>query len=436
MSTLVRSMGVTRAAAMVVGIIIGASIFTQASEVTSQVPSPLGVFAVWIASGLLTLIGALVIAELSSAWPQTGGVYVFLSKSYSPAVGFLWGWAMFWTMHTGIVAVIAMVCARYVGTFVELDATGTRVVAIAVVLLLSAINYIGVRAASAVQAALTFIKVFAIVAIIAVAFTLGQAAPPPAATFAPSAITLDSFVSAMVAGLFTFGGWHMVSYSAEETVDPTRTIPRALVLGTLIVTVLYLAMNGAYLHVLPIDQVILSQRVAADLAEAVSPGIGGAEIVSFFVVLSTLGAANGVILAGPRVYLAMANDGLLFKWCGAVHPTYRTPHRAIVLQAVWASVLIATNTFRALFTRVVYTEWIFFALLAASLYFLRKRADYAPVYRLRGAPFWAGLFVISSATIVITTIVTKRTESMVGLGLVLIGLPAYYFARARVGGRR
>ena len=422
-------MGVTRASAMVVGIIIGASIFTQASEVTSQVPSTIGVFAVWIASGLLTLIGALVVAELSSAWPQTGGVYVFLSRSYSPAVGFLWGWAMFWTMHTGIVAVIAMVCARYVGTFVELDATGTRVVAIAVVLILSGLNYIGVRAASAVQAALTCIKVFAIVAIIAFAFALGQPAGPPAAGFTPTAIELDTFVSAMVAGLFTFGGWHMVSYSAEETIDPTRTIPRALMIGTLLVTVLYLAMNAAYLHVLPIDQVIASQRVAADLAEAVSPGIGGAEIVSFFVVLSTLGAANGVILAGPRVYMAMANDGLLFRWFGAVHPTYRTPHRAIVLQAVWASVLIATNTFRALFTRVVYTEWIFFALLAASLYFLRRRADYAPAYRLRGATFWAGLFVVSSATIVITTIVNRPTESAMGLGLVLIGLPVYYFVR-------
>ncbi|HKS06774.1 MAG TPA: amino acid permease [Gemmatimonadaceae bacterium] len=434
MTQLARSMGVTRAAAMVVGIIIGASIFTQASEVTSQVPSQLGVFAVWIASGLLTLIGALVIAELSSAWPQTGGVYVFLSKSYSPAVGFLWGWAMFWTMHTGIVAIIAMVCARYVGTFVELGTTGTRVVAIFVVLILSGINYIGVRAASAVQAALTFIKVFAIVAIIAVAFSMGGPAGAPAATFAPNAITMGSFVSAMVAGLFTFGGWHMVSYSAEETIDPTRTIPRALLIGTVIVTVLYLAMNGAYLHVLPIDQVISSQRVAADLAEAVAPHIGAAEIVSFFVVLSTLGAANGVILAGPRVYLAMASDGLLFRWFGAVHPTYRTPHRAIVLQAVWASVLIGTNTFRALFTRVVYTEWIFFALLAASLYFLRKRADYAPVYKLGGAKLWAGLFVVSSATIIVTTIKNNPANASIGLALVLIGLPVYYVAQR--GSRR
>ncbi len=230
----------------------------------------------------------------------------------------------------------------------------------------------------------------------------------------------------MIAGLFAFGGWHMVSYSAEETIDPTRTIPRALLLGTLTVTVLYVALNAAYLYVLPIDTVSASTRVAADLANAVLPGAASGKIVSLMVVLSTLGAANGVILAGPRVYLAMANDGLLFRSLAAVHPVYRTPSRAIVLQGVWASVLIATNTFRVLFTRVVYTEWIFFALLACSLYFLRKRPGYAPAFRFNGYQFWVALFVVSSATIVVTQFVTDPAESATGLLLVLSGLPVYY----------
>jgi APA family basic amino acid/polyamine antiporter len=420
-------MGLVRTSAMVVGIIIGASIFVQPSQVTGQVPSITGVLAVWLFAGLLTLIGALVIAELSSAWPKTGGVYVYLRNAYSPAVGFLWGWAMFWTMHTGIIAVIAMVCARYVGTFVPMGETGTRAVAIAAVAVLSAINYVGVKQASALQAVLAFVKVFAIVLIIGVAFLMGHSAAPTTASAAPVApVTMKAFVAAMIAGLFAFGGWHMVSYSAEETIDPARTIPRALMLGTVTVTVLYVALNAAYLYVLPLDVVSTSTRVAADLANAVAPDFAGGKVVSALVILSTLGAANGVILAGPRVYLAMANDGLLFRSIGAVHPRFHTPAIAIVLQGAWASILIATNTFRDLFTRVVYTEWIFFALLAASLYFLRKRAAYAPQYRFAGYAFWAGLFVVSSAWIVITQIVTDPGKSAIGLALVLCGLPVYY----------
>jgi basic amino acid/polyamine antiporter, APA family len=423
-----RSIGFFRATTMVVGIIIGASIFVQPSAVTAQVPSVIGVLLVWAASGALTLIGALVIAELASAWPRTGGVYVFLREVYSPAVAFLWGWAMFWTMHSGIVAVIAMVFARYVGTFVPLGDVGTRVVAIGAVLVLSAVNYRGVREGSAVQAAFTSIKVLAIVLIIGIAFTVATHTGGALGAGAKATDVLPSghaFALALIAGLFAFGGWHMVSYAAEETVDPTRTIPRALVAGTLTVTVLYVALNAAYLRVLPLATVAQSSRVAADFADAAVGG-HGAQIMSALVILSTLGAINGVILAGPRVYLAMANDGVLFKWVGAVHPAYRTPHRAIALQAVWSCVLVATGSYRALFTRVVYTEWIFFGMLAAGLFLLRRRADYAPPYRVWGYPLLPALFVVSTAAIVVNQVVAQPVESISGLLFVLLGLPVYY----------
>ena len=416
---------------MVVGIIIGASIFVQPSAVTAQVPSVAGVLLVWATSGALTLIGALVVAELASAWPRTGGVYVYLREIYSPAVAFLWGWAMFWTMHSGIIAVIAMVFAQYMGTFIPLGNAGTRVVAIAAVLVLSAVNYRGVREGSAVQAILTSIKVLAIVLIIAVAFTIAThaagalGAPAGARAAAPMLPSGRAFALALIAGLFAFGGWHMVSYAAEETIDPTRTIPRALVAGTLTVTALYVALNAAYLRVLSLDTVARSSRVAADFADAAAGGHGAA-IMSALVILSTLGGINGVILAGPRVYLAMAHDGVLFKWVGAVHPAYRTPHRAIALQAVWSSVLVATGSYRALFTRVVYTEWIFFGLLAAGLFVLRKRAGYAPAYRVWGFPVLPALFVVSTAAIVINQIAAQPVESIAGLLFVLLGLPVYY----------
>jgi APA family basic amino acid/polyamine antiporter len=423
-----RSIGFFRATTMVVGIIIGASIFVQPSAVTAAVPSVGGVLIVWTAAGLLTLIGALVIAELASAWPRTGGVYVFLRELYSPAVAFLWGWAMFWTMHSGIIAAIAMVFARYVGTFIALGDGGTRATAIAAVLVLSAINYRGVREGSAVQAFFTSIKVVAIVLIIVIAFVFATHAHGALGDLTAVRSTLPSgraLVLAMIAGLFAFGGWHMVSYAAEETIDPARTIPRALVTGTLLVTALYVALNAAYLRVLPLAAVAKSSRVAADFAD-VAVGGHGARIMSALVILSTLSAVNGVILAGPRVYLAMAQDGLLFKWVGAVHPVFRTPNRAIALQAVWSCVLVATGSYRALFTRVVYTEWIFFGLLAAGLFVVRRRAGYNPPYRVWGYPALPAVFVISTAAIVINQVMAQPLESITGLGFVLLGLPVYY----------
>ena len=423
-----RSIGFFRATTMVVGIIIGASIFAQPSAVTAQVPSVAGVLAVWAAAGLLTLIGALVVAELASAWPRTGGVYVFLRELYSPSVAFLWGWAMFWTMHSGIIAVIAMVFARYVGTFVPLGDAGMRAVAIVAVLLLSWVNYRGVREGSALQALFTSVKVLAIILIIVIAFTIAahtNGALGDASAVAATVPSGRAFVLALIAGLFAFGGWHMVSYAAEETVDPVRTIPRALVAGTLTVTALYVALNAAYLRVLPLATVAQSTRVAADFADAAVGG-HGAQIMSALVILSTIGAMNGVILAGPRVYLAMARDGMLFKWAGAVHAEYRTPHRAIAMQAAWSSVLVATGSYRALFTRVVYTEWIFFGLLAAGLFIARRRAGYNPPYRVWGYPVLPLIFIVSTAAIVLNQIIAQPAESMTGLAFVLLGLPVYY----------
>ena len=426
-----RSIGLTRATAMVIGTIIGASIFVQPSLVSGAVPSITGMLLVWAVAGILTLIGALVTAELASAFPGTGGVYVFLRESYSPAVAFLWCWAMFWSMHTGIIAAIAMVCARYIGFFIPLDDTGLRVVAIIAILLFSAINYVGVRHGTAVQTAFTAVKIAAVVLIAFAGLVVAGAVPPPSTASAPTIIpSLRSFVSATVAGLFAFGGWHMVTYTGDETVDARRTIPRALVIGTLAVTASYIAVNAAYLAVLSPAAVAASNRVAADFADRVL-GTGGAAAMSALVILSTLGAMTGIILTGPRVYLAAANDGLLTEWIGAVHPRFGTPHHAIMLQAVWASVLVATGTYRALFTRVVYTEWIFFGLMAAGIFVLRRRAGYTPAYRAWGYPILPLLFIGATAVIVVNQLAADPIESATGLLIVLAGLPVYYLRTAR-----
>ena len=419
-----RSLGLTHATAMVVGTIIGASIFVQPSEITKDVPSVTGILLVWIAAGVLTLFGALVCAELSSAYPETGGVYVFLKQAFSPAVGFLWGWAMFWSMHSGIIAAIATVFARYTAHFVPLDATGLRIVAVGVVLVLSAVNYLGVKHGGMVQNLFTAAKVLAIAAIVAAgAFWSGSAAA--AATIAGDA-TAQGFVLAIAAGLFAYGGWHMVTYTAGETKNASQTIPRALLIGTLIVTACYAGLNAIYLRVLPLDAVRASTRVAADAADVLFGG-GGADFMALLVMVSTFGAVNGIILVGPRVYYSMARDGLLFRWMGEVHPQFGTPHRAIAVQAVWASVLAATNTYGDLFRRVIYTEWIFFAAMAAGLMLLRRRPDYRPQYRVWAYPLLPIVFIVASLVIVVIQVVDKPGDSAIGLGMVLAGLPVYFF---------
>jgi len=414
---------------MVVGTIVGASIFVQPSEVSRAAPTFGGMLVVWIAAGALTWFGASICAELSSAYPQTGGVYVFLRQMFSPAAGFLWGWAMFWSMHSGIIAAIAVIVARYAVGGAHVGDAGIRGIAVGAIVGLSAINYLGVRPGSAVQTGLTLTKVLAIALLLAVLFGAGAShlSFPNAAA---GRVDARGLLKALVAGLFAFGGWHMVTYAAEETRDPERTIPRALMLGIAVVVATYLALNAAYVLVLPLDQVLASTRIAADAAAAVA-GPKASAAISVLVVVSALGAMSGIILAGPRVYFAMARDGLLFNWMGAIHPRFKSPHAAIVAQAIWSSILVLTGTYRALFTRVVYTEWIFFGALALGVMRMRRSAGYAPVFRAWGFPIVPLLFAAICVVIVLSALATDPVESATGLALVAAGLPVYYIWKPR-----
>jgi APA family basic amino acid/polyamine antiporter len=422
---LARPIGLVHATAMVVGIIIGAAIFVQPSEINRHVPSIPGVLLVWVVAGLLTLSGALVCAELSSAFPQTGGVYVFLKETLSPSCGFLWGWAMFWSVHSGIIAATSVIFARYVAFFVPLSDAGIRMTAIAGIMLLSCVNYLGVRLGSLLQTVVTSVKLLALVLLLVMAFVFGSPSAHAAAASASPPVPLREFVLAISAGLFTFGGWHMVTYAAGETRNPAQTIPRALLIGTLIVTACYVALNAAYLYLLPLDRVISSTRVAADAANALA-GSRGAAVISALVILSAIGVLNGVILAGPRMYLAMAQEGLAFRWLGAIHPRFRTPHLAIVAQAAWSSFLVGTGTYRELFTRVVYTEWLFFALMTIGLFRLRRRKLYTPAYRVPGYPLVPLLFILASVAVALFQIAADPLHAATGLLLVVLGLPVYY----------
>jgi len=421
-----RSMGITAATSMVVGIIVGVSIFVQPAEVTRLVPSSPGIILAWLVSGVLTLCAALVCAELSRLFPQTGGVYVFLRQIYSPALAFLWGWGMFVSMHAGILAAIAVVLARYAGYFFGLRDSGIRMLAMAAILLVSFVQYLGVKPGSALQVTLTAAKLCAIALICALIFILGGTSHQALPVYAEQPVHLASFGLAVAAGLFSFGGWHMVSYSAGETKNPERTIPRALVYGVLIVTACYTLLNAAYLYVMPLPSVATSTRVAADAMERVL-GPAGGKAITVVIIISALGALNGIALAGPRVYYAMAQDGLAFRWMSALHPKRQTPYLAIAAQAVWACILAATNSYRALFTRVIYTEWLFFALLAAGIFVLHRRGQYTPKFLAFGYPLLPIVSCVTSAAIAANQIWAAPRESFWGLSLLLMGLPVYFF---------
>jgi basic amino acid/polyamine antiporter, APA family len=420
-----RPIGLLQATAMVAGIIIGASIFVQPSEINKHVPSVGGVLSVWIAAGILTAFGALVCAELSSAFPRTGGVYVFLKETLSPGCGFLWGWAMFWSAHSGIIAASSVIFARYVAFFVPMGDWGIRLTAIAGILLLSFINYLGVRQGSMLQTIVTVGKVAVIAGLLLMVLFAGPAARATAGDTNTRPVTFNEFVLGVSAALFAYGGWHMVTYTAGETRSPEKTIPRALLIGCAIVTVCYVALNAAYLYLLPLAQVTASKRVAADAA-LVMAGARGAAAISALVILSATGVLNGVILAGPRTYFAMAEEGLAFAWMGRVHPRFRTPSLALALQAVWSCALVATMTYGALFKRVVYTEWLFFALMAVGLYRLRSRPGYRPVFRMWGYAWVPALFGVASLVVAVIQIAADPVQAGSGLLIVVLGLPVYF----------
>ena len=409
-------MGLVRATAMVVGIIIGASIFVQPSEVSRHVATIPAMFGVWTAAGIISIAGALVCASLAAAFPQTGGIYVYLRETISPSAGFLWGWAMFWSAHSGIIAAIAVVFARYVGVLVPLSDTGLRLVAIACILVLSTINYFGVRAGSGVQTGFTIAKLTAIAAILIAVVVMS---PPQAHSDVPSNTPHGAreFVLAISAGLFAFGGWHQVTYAAGETHNPEKTIPRALLFGMVIVTLCYLSLNAAYLHVLPLNTVLNSQHVAADAA-SVLVGPRAAALVAGLVVVSAFGGLSGTVLQGPRVYYAMAQDGLAWRAMGTAHSRFQTPHVAIAAQAIWASALVATGTYRALFTRVVYTEFLFFGLLTIGLARLQRRWTFSAL-----------LFLTGCAAVVGNQLYADWKESATGLLMVAAGLPVFYYLK-------
>ncbi|HUZ45807.1 MAG TPA: amino acid permease [Terriglobia bacterium] len=434
--TLPREIGILGSTAIVVGTIIGSGIFLVPHDVALEVGSVASLYLVWIVGGALALAGALSLGELGAAMPEAGGIYVYLREAYGKLFAFLYGWGSLLVIDAGSAATLAVAFGIYSSTFIPLTPLEQKLLGAATIIVLTFVNILGVRKGTAVQTIFTIAKLGGLAVIIGCAFLL----PPitPAVSSAPLPVahtTLSSFGIALVGVLWAYQGWHQLSYTAGEVKNPAWVLPRGFFLGTAIIVIVYLAANAAYLRVLPLHVMAEHQRVAAT-AMLWLLGPHGARFVSVLILCSIFGALNGTILTSPRVYYAMARDGVFFRAVARVHPRYRTPAVALAVLGGWATVLAMSGTFEELYTYVIFAMWIFSGAAIAGVIVLRRRLPDLPrPYRVWGYPILPVAFIVAALAIVVNTMVRKPLESFLGLALVLAGIPLYFIWR-RLDGRR
>jgi len=427
---LARSLGLRELVLIVVGTVIGSGIFIVPGAVLRQTGFDVGpALSVWLVGGLLSLLGALAYGELGAMVPEAGGLYVYLRDTFGRLPAFLYGWTLFFAISSGSLATLAVAAGNYLDQIVPLSAAARKVVSVAMVLAVGAINVRGTRHGAVVQNWATGIKVGAIAVMAAVLIGRGAGTQDPDWSWWPRAVDgslLSGLGLAMIGVLWAYEGWQYVTFSAGEALDPQRTFPRGIVLGTAALMAVYLLANVAYVAALGPRAAGASDAVAADAVRAVvGPGAGKA--IAAAIVISMFGAANGLSLTAPRVYFAMARDRLFFRRLASVHPRFGTPAVAVGTSAVWAAVLALSGTFEQLLTYVVFAGWIFYALGALSLLVYRRREPDRPrPFRVPGYPVTPLVFVAAAGAIVVNTLVARPVQGMLGLGIVLLGVPAYY----------
>lgn len=452
---LVRQLGLFDSAMIMMGIVIGSGIFVTTGVMAKSLPSAGLILLAWIAGGLLTLAGALTYAELGAAMPEAGGQYVYLREAYGPLSGFLFGWVLFLVYNTGGIAALAAAFAEYLGWFFPFLSTKNillsvpvnifgysfsytlsmaQVVAAAVIILLSIVNYLGVGPGKIVQNIFTVFKIAILVLIIFFGFAFGTGTAVDL-SLNPGGLDfgqlLIGFATALIAVSWAFDGWNNVTFVAGEIKNPGRNLPKALILGTLGVTVLYVLVNYIYLYALPVQEAAGVVRIAEKACNALFSGTYAA-LITGIVIISIFGSINGSILAGPRVFYAMAKDKLFFKKVAQVHPRYRTPGFAILIQAVWAFLLALSGTFTQLLTFCIFAAIMFWIAAAAAVFTLRKKYPELPrPYKTPGYPVIPALFIMASVGILINTLIESPVESLAGIGITLIGIPVYYLWKKR-----
>ena len=458
----VKAMTLTDATRLVAGVMVGSGIFIVSADIGRTLGSPGWLLIAWILTGVMTLLGALAYGELAAMYPRAGGMYTFLRESMGPLMGFLYGWTLFVVIQTGTIAAVAVGFGKFLGVLVpsttpggliELGLSPQRLVALVSIWVLTWINLRGVREGKFVQTSLTFIKTAALALLIILSLSLGRNAEAISANFGSGhffAGTPDfsllfgiTFGTAMVGSLFSADAWHSPTFAASEVQNPARNLPLAMLLGTGLITLLYILANVGYLNVLPLHGAVdgatafargidhaSSDRVATAVMETMF-GPSGASIMAVAILISTFGCNNGLILSGARVYYAMARDGLFFGKAGVLSER-GVPAGALVMQSVWTSVLCLTGTYNQLLDYVIFAALLFYALTTIGLFILRsKRPDEPRPYKALGYPVLPALYILLAGGVALTLLVADKTraQALSGLVVVLIGVPVYLLWR-------
>ena len=424
-----RRLGVMDATAIVVGIVIGSGIFVLPNVIARAVPSYAGIVAAWLIGGVLSFFGALAYAELGAMLPATGGQYVYLREAYGPMCAFVCGWTFMLAVLAGGSAWMAVTFSIYLGYFLPLTPVAAKAIAVMLIAVLSAVNYVGVKEGAWVQRTFTCLKVIALVILIGAAFFTRNSAPAPATGSAPGNAGFAHFGVAMAACLMAYNGWSYVSFVAGEVKDPDRNLLRSLVIGMAVVAVLYVSANLAYLKVMTIPEIAAAERVGADVATRTMGSIGGT-FVSLAVLLSITGAINGCVLTGARIPFAQARDGLFFARFGETHPRFQTPGFAIVCAGIWTAILVVTGSYETLYTYSILAAWIFYTISVAAVMVLRRKLpDALRPYRMWAYPWTLWLFVAVSIWFMADAAVTQPLPSAMALVIVVAGAMAYWMWR-------
>jgi len=432
-----RTLGPWSSVALVVGITIGSGIFRSPAGIARQAPDPLVMLGLWVVGGAITLCGALSLAEVAAALPETGGIYAYLREAWGRRAAFLFGWSELVLIRASALGGIAVVFGEYLLRSIGIDPTVhvllARGLSAGAIAFAAGVNVRGVDLGALVVGIATWAKFAALTLLVLASFVLGGSHGATTAHFTAGStgpLAFGSIGLALVSVFWAYDGWADLSFAAGEVRDPQRNLPRAIICGTLVLIAIYFLTNLAYLYVLPIDAIGRSPLVAADTMMAIF-GRVGVILVSVFVMISSFGSLNGSMLTSPRVFFAMADDGLLFETIGKVHPKYKTPYVAILLAAVLGMTLVMNRSFERLTDTFVLAIWPFYALGVAAIYRLRRdRPDLPRPYRAIGYPVVPAIFIASVAAFVINSLISDTTNSLITFAVILAGLPVYQFVFA------
>ncbi len=435
-----RELGLFDGINVVIGNTIGSGIFIAPAIVAATVTPQTGGMhlLVWIIGGLLALTGALSYAELGALMPRAGGHYVFLREGIGDLAGFLYGWTIMLVIASGSIAFVSITFVTYLSYFLPMGAWIIKLLAILTILCLTWVNYVGVKMGSLVLNIITSLKVVALVALIVAGLFFAALHREYFLPVIPDNTLLNiswisTFMFALVSALFTYGGWQNIGFIAGELKNPQRNLPLSMVIGVMTVIVIYMLVNFVFVNVLGIPKMGESRLVASDAMEGLWGTVGGS-FVSLLIMVSSFGITNAIIMVSPRVYYAMAKDGLFIPQLARVHPRYKTPHVALVFQAIWASIIVvASDTFQQIMNYVVFMDTLFLAMAVYCIYVLRKKYSNAPrPYKAWGYPVTPALFILLSSLVVVNTLVRAPIESGIGIAIVLTGVPIFIIMKNRM----